>query len=113
MNTSITAYPLGWQIFAYTLLGLGVVGCWGFLIRYTATYDWWRNEEGAHIAGFSGALGLFLTFYAVVAVWPSLPARGAIRIVLFVLLVSVIWWRWLLFERTRFHRRRAEKGGGS
>jgi hypothetical protein len=67
VNTIITAYPLGWQIFAYVLLGLGLVGCGGFLLRYTLTYNWWKTEEGSHIAAFSGALGLFLTFYALVA----------------------------------------------
>lgn len=108
MNSAITTYPIFWQVFAYVLLGLGLVGCWGFLARYTWTYSWWRSEEGSHIAAFSAALGLFLTFYVLVAVWPNLPGRGAIRLALFVLLVSVILWRWWLFERTRFRDRRGQ-----
>lgn len=101
MSRAFDAYPLGWKIYALVLLAIGLLGCWAFVYRYVRTYKWWNNEFGRHLIAFSSCLGAFLTFYAVMAVWPELPGRGAIRLVLFTALVAVIVWRLVLFERIK------------
>ncbi|HEY9415175.1 MAG TPA: hypothetical protein VIQ30_10480, partial [Pseudonocardia sp.] len=50
---------------------------------------------------FSACLGQFLTFYALVAVFPNLPWKDAIRLALFTELVAAILWRVWLFERIK------------
>lgn len=109
MSRAIEAYPLGWKIYALVLLALGIVGCWAFVYRYARTYRWWGNEFGRHLVAFSSCLGLFLSYYAVVVVFPNMPGKDAIRLTLFTILVVVILWRLLLFERIK----RAEDKEGS
>lgn len=112
MSRAIDAYPLGWKIYALTLLVLGIVGCWLFVYRYARTYRWWKNEFGRHLIAFSSCLGQFLTFYGVVAVFPDLPFKDAIRLILFTELVAVILWRLALFERIkRLEDREGEPAG--
>lgn len=101
MSRAIDSYPLGWKIYALTLLALGLIGCWAFVIRYMRRYDWWATEFGRHLIALSSCLGLFMTFYAVLAVFPRLPGAAAIRLILFTVLVAVILWRLVLFERIK------------
>lgn len=105
MSRTIQSYPLGWQIYALVMLGVGIVGCWAFVYRYVRTYRWWRNEFGRHLVAFSASLGLLLTYVGVLWVYPDLPGRNVIRLVLFSSLIAVIVWRLVLFERVK----RAEK----
>lgn len=111
MSTQLAAYPLGWRIYAYVLLGVGIFGCWAFVALYTKKYRWWTDPFGQHLVAFSACLGLFLTYYGVLVVWPDMPGRGAVRLALFTLLTVVIVWRLVLFGRfTRAKERERTKG---
>lgn len=112
MSRAIESYPFGWKIFALVLLLVGIVGCWAFVYRYAKTYKWWSNEFGRHLVAFSASLGLFLTFYGVLSVFPNLPGQKVIRLGLFTVLVAVIVWRLLLFERIKRAEDRAGKSVG-
>lgn len=99
MTNQIAALDLGWRLLAYVLLGVGSVGCWWFIARYTSLYKWWRNDFGRHLIALSSCLGLFYTYYVAVVIWPDLPGRTAIRLALFVALTGTIMWRVIIFER--------------
>lgn len=98
MNT-IAALPLALKIYMLVLLVVSTLGCWGFVVLYHRSYRWWRNEFGRHLVSFSACLGLFLTYYLVLAFWPGMPWRTHIRTALFTLLAAVIVWRLVLFGR--------------
>lgn len=101
MSNLLTSLPLWWRVVMYVLLGVGVVGCWGFVWMYTRTYKWWRNQFGQHLVAFSTCLGLFLSYYTVRLFWVDMPWRTPIVLTLFVFLDVVIVWRFALFWRVR------------
>lgn len=91
--------PAWLQVYTLALLAASTLGCWLFVFLYHRAYRWWRNEFGRHLVAFSASLGLFLTYYCVLAVWPSMPWRVGIRTALFTLFALVIVWRLVLFGR--------------
>lgn len=97
------------RVIIYVELIIALIGCWGFVIMYTRTWEWWKNEIGRHLVSFSGSLGLLLLFYAIRIFWRDMPARGIITIILFGVLTSVIMWRLLLFLRIRRELRQKQK----
>lgn len=98
MNT-IATLPPGLKVYMLVLLVVSTLGCWAFVVLYHRAYRWWRNEFGRHLIAFSACLGLFLTYYLVLAFWPGMPWRAGIRTALFTLLAAVIVWRLVLFGR--------------
>lgn len=114
MTTQIAALDPGWRLFVYALLGIGALGCWWFIGRYTSLYRWWRNDIGRHLIALSSCLGLFYTYYAAVVFWPDLPGRTGIRLALFAALTGTILWRVAIFERVaRLERLERKAAQGS
>jgi len=109
VSAQIAALPLAVRLLAYTLLGLGVLGGWWFVIRYTRRYAWWRNEFGSHIVAFSAAVAMFYTYYMALTIWPELPGRSALRLILFTALTGIIVWRVVIFERVAGMERREKR----
>lgn len=99
MSNLLTSLPIGWRVVMYVLLGVGDLGCWGFVLLYTRTYKWWKNQFGQHLVAFSACLGLFLTYFTARLFWPEMPWRMPIVMSLFVLLDVAIVWRVVLFWR--------------
>lgn len=106
----IHSLPLGWQIFAYAVLAWGLISVALFLGRYMTSLPWASTPEGRHLVAMSGNIGAFFLVYLVQAVWPELPGRSLILIVLLVGLVVSCTWRWILLERHLAERRRARYG---
>jgi hypothetical protein len=100
MNT-IAALPPALRIYTLALLVISWAGCWAFVVLYTRAYKWWNNEFGRHLVAFSACLGLFLTYFGVLAFWPGMPyaLRIWLRTGLFTLFAAVIVWRVALFWR--------------
>jgi len=107
MNSTISALPLPWAIFAYSVLGLGLFFVLGFLGRYTTSLPWARTEEGRHLVAVSANIGAFFLLYTVLAIWPDFPGRGGLRIVLLVAIVANSGWRWWLLEKHLKERRKS------
>lgn len=103
MNAQLSAYPWPWNLVAYLVLGVGWVAVVYFLAAYMSTHAWAATEVGRHLVAMTASVGGFFTLYLLLAVFPSLPGKGAIRIVLLVALVSTCVWRAVLF--TRYLRR--------
>jgi hypothetical protein len=82
-------------------LVIALLGCWSFVVLYTRTWAWWRNDVGRHLVAFSSALGLLLAFYVLRLVWRDMPGTGLITVILMTLLTVVILWRLLLFIRIK------------
>lgn len=99
MNTTINAMPVEWQVFAYTVLGLGTVFVLGFLIEYMVRLPWASSPEGRHLVAMSANVGAFFVLYLVLAVWPEFPGRGIARIGLLVAIVANCGVRWWLLRR--------------
>lgn len=108
MSRAIDAYPLLWKVYAIVLLALFVSSCWAFVIGYATRYRWWDNQVGRHLISFSGCLGLFGTYYTVLAVWPDMPGRSGIRLALFTVLTGVTVWRFFWFMHIRAEERRKD-----
>jgi hypothetical protein len=99
------------------LLILGALGCLGFIVHYSLSYPWWRSEEGRNLVAFSSIVLAFLVFF-LSGFDPSrtpplagFQVRDWFRFGLFVLLDSLIWWRWAMFARIRrrYPHREAER----
>lgn len=105
----IHSLPLGWQIFAYILLGWGLVSVLLFVGRYMTSLPWASTPEGRHLVAMTANIGAFFLVYLVQAVWPSLPFREQILIGLLVGLVANCTWRWILLERHLRERHRARR----
>lgn len=110
--STIAALPLGLKLYTLALLVISCAGCWLFVVLYHRAYKWWTNEFGRHLVAFSASLGLFLTYYVVLAMWPGMPEglRLWARTGLFTLLTAVIVWRLVLFGRVSLAQRRALHG---
>lgn len=109
----IAALPPGLKVYTLALLAISCAGCWLFVVLYHRAYRWWTNEFGRHLVSFSASLGLFLSYYVVLAAWPGMPdgLRLWLRTGLFTLLTAVIVWRLVLFGRVHLAQQR-ENGDG-
>lgn len=87
-------------VILYTLLAIGIASGWAFAIGYTLVFKWWTEESTTHIWVFSFDVTLFCTYYMLIAVWPEVPGRDAIRALLFVVLIGSMVWRFLIFIRS-------------
>lgn len=110
VNT-IAALPTGLRIYTLALLVISWAGCWAFVVLYTRAYKWWHNEFGRHLVAFSACLGLFLTYFLVLAFWPGMPywPRIWLRTGLFTLFAAVIVWRLVLFGRVHLAQQREDR----
>ena len=108
----LSALPPGLKLYTLALLVISCAGCWLFVVLYHRAYKWWNNEFGRHLVTFSASLGLFLTYYLVLAFWPTMPdgLRLWLRTSLFTLLTAVIVWRLVLFGRVNLAQRREDSG---
>jgi hypothetical protein len=102
----VSATPFGLRVVFYILILVALVCCWAFVIMYTKTWPWWRNDVGRYTVSFSACLGMFMLYYAVRILWPQMPGAPWIALVLFVLLDVVITWQLVLFIRIRREQRR-------
>jgi predicted permease len=106
MIRDIQALPVWASVLAYTVLALGLVFVTGFILRYVVKLPWSDSEEGRHLVAMSANIGAFFVVYLLLAIWPELPGRSAIRIGLLFLLVGNCGWRWWLLEKyLREHKR--------
>lgn len=90
------------------LIVLSLVGTWTFIVLYTRTWPWWRNEVARYTVTFSGCLGLFMLYYTLrifIVSW-SIQIQVAILLALFTVLTVTIWWQLLLFIRVKREKRK-------
>jgi hypothetical protein len=112
MNSQLSAYPWPWNVIAYSILGIGWIVTVVFIAWYMKTEPWSQTETGRHLVSFSASVGAFFTLYLLLALFPDLPGKGLIRIVLLIVLVGNCVWRLILFARYRRDERRAIKSEG-
>lgn len=109
MINTVRSLPLVWELLAYGVLAWGLLSVLLFLGRYMTSLPWSSTPEGRHLVAMSGNIGAFFLVYLVQAVWPGLPGRRYILIVLLIGLVASCTWRWLLLERHLRERRRERR----
>lgn len=105
MNAQLSAYPWPWGLVAYAVLGVGWLAVVYFLAAYMITSPWTSTEVGRHLVAMTACVGAFFTLYLLLAIFPDLPGKGLIRLVLLVLLVAACVWRAVML--TRYLRREA------
>ncbi len=108
MNWWYSPLPLGWA-YEVALRAIVAGGCVAFVIWYWISYKWWRNDFGRHLMSMSASLGSLATFSLIVWVWPNLPGRGLIRMVLFTLLAMAVVWRLVVFGRVERAKKSANR----
>lgn len=106
MNATISELPLVWKLVAFGLLVLGIVFVFGFIADYTSHLPWTSSEEGRHLVAMSANVGAFLLLYTALAIWPDMPLRNIVRLVLFAALIGNCGWRWWLLRKYLRSRRR-------
>lgn len=101
--------PLLWMW--WTLVASGFVGSALFPVLYhVGSRGAWRHGEmGRHLMAFSVAVGWALLAYLLRITFGDYPGRGFINFSSMIALVGVVWWRSMLYIRTR----RKEKIGGA
>lgn len=110
MIRAIHSLPWGWTVFAYAVLGWGLLTVALFLIRYTTNLPWASTQEGRHLVSMTTSIGAFFLLYLIQAFVPDFPGRQYILVVLLVGLVTNCTWRWVLLERHLAERRRTDRG---
>jgi magnesium-transporting ATPase (P-type) len=106
INMQIADLPLGWKIVMWSIILLGIVFVFGFLIDYMTRMNWRQYAEGKHLVSVSANLGAFFVLFLILAIWPDFPGRGLIRLVLLIAIVANCGWRWRLFRKNlKEHRR--------
>lgn len=110
MIRAINSLPWGWAVFAYAVLGWGLISVVLFLIRYVTNLPWTSTQEGRHLVSMTVSIGAFFLLYLIQAFVPDFAGRQYILIVLLVGLVANCTWRWVLLERHLAERRRAARG---
>lgn len=101
MNAQLSAYPWPWNLVAYSILGIGWLSVVVFLVWYTRVEPWFSTDVGRHLVSFSASVGAFFTLYLLLALFPDLPGKGAIRFVLLIAIVANCVWRLVLFAHYR------------
>lgn len=97
-----------WTVIFSVLIVLELIGCGTFVVLYTRTWPWWRNEMGRYTVAFSSCLFLFMLYY-VLRILKLLPQSVAVQLALFVTLVGVTYWQLILFLRIRREQRRQKR----
>lgn len=91
------------------LVVMSLVGTWTFVILYTRTWPWWRNEMARYTVSFSSCLGLFMTYYTLRIFVDEVPFAIWILFGLLTILTVIIWWQLVLFLRIRYEQRRLRR----
>lgn len=112
MIRAINSLPLGWALFAYGVLGWGLVVVCLFLTRYMIELGWRTTEEGRHLVAMSANVGAFFLIYVIQLFIPDWSWRPILMLVLLVALVVNCTWRWVLLEKHLKIRRRAAREKG-
>lgn len=99
MSRDIEALPIWAKMLAYTVLGIGWLATVVFVGWYGWTRPWYLSDVGRHLMAMSGCVGAFFTLYLLLAIWPELPGRSIVRLVLLVLLVATVVHRLVLLAR--------------
>jgi hypothetical protein len=103
----VNASP-AWTTVFTVLIIVELVSCGVFILLYTRTWPWWRNEMGRYTVAFSSCLFLFMLYYVLRTV-KLLPQSIWIQLFLFVTLVGVTLWQLVLFLRIRREQRRQRR----
>lgn len=106
MIHTMQSLPFLWELFAYLVLGWGLLVVLLFLGRYMTRLPWTSTPEGRHLVAMSANIGAFFLVYLVQAVWPDMPGRRYIMLGLLLVLVANCTSRWLLLERYLRRRKR-------
>lgn len=67
-----------------------------FILFYHQRYQWWRNSVGRHMMSFMAGLTAILDLSLIGQMWPEMPGRQEIRILVWVLIPFLFTWRLIL-----------------
>jgi hypothetical protein len=90
------------------IVWVGLVGAVLFPILFSwfNRETWWRTQAGWHLLSFSFvAMIYFISSALSLELGPNYPFSAQVRAGLGILAVVVVWWRLILYIRTRFINR--------
>jgi hypothetical protein len=91
-----------------SLVGFVFLGSFIFVVHYGLFTRWNASAEGKNLFWFSAVVTLALGISLVSIVWRDFPARTTMRVVLYIGISVVVWWRTILYFRTRRKARRTK-----
>lgn len=87
-------------IYYTTLLILGSLCSFGVVGVYVrGQRKWWSNDIGKIIITLSLVDGLFYLWYIIVSLYPQIPGRNTIRLILFTIMTVAIVYRFFTMVR--------------
>jgi hypothetical protein len=85
-------------IYYIGLLVLGTVCSFGLVFLYIRTQrGWWKHPIGKILVSLAAVDGLFYTWYILVSLWPQIPGRSLVRLILFTFMTAAIVYRFVAF----------------
>jgi hypothetical protein len=88
---NVTAFYIG-------LLIVGAVCSFGLVFLYIRTQrGWWKHPIGKILVSLALVDGVFYAWYILVTLWPQIPGRSLVRLVLFTLMTIAIVYRFIAF----------------
>jgi hypothetical protein len=96
------------------LLFVGLLGSWVFPVLYffENRRAWRYGEMGPHVLTYSAAVAFALTAYGSRVFLGDYPGRGIVMFSAMILLIVAVWWRTIIFLRSRRRRMAREKQDG-
>lgn len=72
-----------------------------FIVFYHIRHKWWGNSVGRHMMSFMGGLTAILDLSLIAQVWPGMPGRQELRILVWVLIPFLFTWRLIILLRAK------------
>jgi hypothetical protein len=86
-------YPLAYKVVVWLTVPAAV----GFPIWYHLKLQWRSSEMGRHVMGYSAVVALLYVTSILRLTFPGMPAQRIMTLTLAVLMMTVVWWRVLVF----------------
>ena len=67
-----------------------------FILFYHLRYRWWNNSVGRHMMSFMAGLTAILDLSLIAQMWPDMPGRQELRILVWILIPFLFTWRLVL-----------------
>lgn len=64
-------------------------------VAFFARSRWETNQVGRSTMALSACMALILLVNSLAVLWPHYPGRIYIRLIAFVLIIPVLWWRFI------------------
>lgn len=105
----MTLFSGAWLVIYYILILSGWLAAFGFTLGFGVLTRWWKTEQGIHLFSYGLAITFAMTLISLRLVFGDFSGRAFVSMVCVFALVSVLWWRFVLFIRSYIRGRKSTK----